>query len=230
MRGRRAATGTEAGPANPGVSQLVVKRDGLPEWWNGGGNLLLAGADISAGVSVRQSFLLPPPTGSVAVLGAGVTAGEWALSGNDALFVVGDESIMPVTVTTIREGSTVLIGERANSISPVAITAMNGGIIVVGADALWAGGVLIITDDFHAIRDRSSGRRVNVYGGRVVIGERVWLAIGASLHGDCHVGHDSVVGTGAMVRNTALPAHCVSAGRPAEVVREEVVWTIDDLP
>lgn len=230
MRARRVASGTEFGPDNPRVSGLMVKRSGLPDWWSEGGNLLLVAADVSASVSVKMGFLLPPPTGSVAIIGAGSIAGEWALSGEQGLFVLGDQSVLPVAVTTIREGSTVLIGEHANAISPIAITAMNRGIVVVGPESLWAGGVIVITDDFHAIRDRLSGQRVNVYGGRVVVDRHVWMAIHASLLGDCFVGHDSVVGMGAIVRNVAMPSHCVCAGRPAKVVRENIVWSIDDLP
>lgn len=230
MSARRTATGTEFGPANPQVSHLIVKRSGLPDWWNAGGNLLLAGADIAAEASIRTGFLLPPPTESVAVIGAGAIAGEWVLAGQGSLFVLGDQAKLLIAKTTVRAGSTIIIGEGANAISPAYAIAMNGGIVVVGADALWAGGIVIMTDDFHAIRDRFTDKRINTFGGRVIIDRHVWLGLGANILGDCYVGHDGVVGIGSMVKNVALPPFCISAGRPARVVRRDIIWSLDDLP
>jgi acetyltransferase-like isoleucine patch superfamily enzyme len=67
-------------------------------------------------------------------------------------------------------------------------------------------------------------------GGNIIIGPHVWLGMSTQVMGDAYIGEHSVVGTGAFVKNTTLPANTVSTGRPARVVRTGITWNQWDLP
>ncbi|WP_217433670.1 hypothetical protein [Caulobacter sp. S45] len=124
---------------------------------------------------------------------------------------------------------TVLIGEDCAAGTWARLDARNGGSIRVGVDGLWGTDVNLITDDMHAIRDVESGRRTNVFGGRIIVERHVWLCDEVQLTGGAHVGADSVIGMGALVRGP-LPPGSVCVGSPARPTRRGVTWTHDDLP
>lgn len=229
MNERRAATGTKQGPPNSRLTGLVVRRSGIPEWWQAGGNLLLSGAGPLPILTSPETTLSPQPSNSVAIIGSGAIPGKWTLSGQEALLVIGDDAVIRTGSFSILAGSTIIIGERMSSISPVAAIAKNGGIIVVGPDALWSGDVFLMTDDLHSIRNLDTGKRMNVFGGRIVIDRHVWVGLSVHLIGDCYIGHDSVIGAGSLIKG-AYPSHCVVAGRPAKVLKRKVTWSLDDLP
>ena len=95
---------------------------------------------------------------------------------------------------------------------------------------MWAHGVGFLTDDTHAIRDLQTGRRLNAYGGRIVVGDHVWLCEQARLLAGARVGEHAVVGLGALVKNAVLPPNSVCAGVPAKPVRTGVTWSRIDAP
>jgi serine acetyltransferase len=78
-----------------------------------------------------------------------------------------------------------------------------------------AHGVYITDSDWHGVYDRvSTGRRQPV-----VIGDKVWLGESAIVAKGVRIGHNSIVGAGAVVVHD-VPANVVAAGNPARVVRE----------
>lgn len=85
-------------------------------------------------------------------------------------------------------------------------------IVIVGAEGLWALGVWIMTDDFHPIRDRHTGIRINKFGGRIVLDRHVWLGLGVTLIGDYYIGEDSIVGQGVTVKEACLASGTISVG------------------
>ncbi|WP_455964031.1 acyltransferase [Methylorubrum aminovorans] len=87
---------------------------------------------------------------------------------------------------------------------------------------------MILTDDMHTIRDMHSGKRINPFGGRVVIGERVWMGLEAIIKGDADIGSDTMIGARSMATGT-LPANSVCVGIPARPVRTGIVWEHADL-
>lgn len=231
MWDRREACGIiDRSPSNPVVTALRVRRSGLPDWWTQNGNLLLAAADAEIGEIAHEIGGTVLPRNSLAVVGAGGRVHILLLTGEGALCVLGDRVQLRGDVLSALGGSTLLIGEDTISTASVNASAKNGGALVVGAEGLWALGVWIMTDDFHAIRDRHTGVRINKFGGRIVVDRHVWLGLGVTLMGDCYIGEDSIVGQGATVKDAFLASGTISIGRPARVVREGVTWTLEDLP
>ena len=226
---RRRRTDTATGPTSPRTSDLLVRRAGLPDWWAAGDNLLLA-----APTAKTPDFKLHPmkslPNGIVVVLGARVVFNHFNLGGQGARVVIGDDVYGAAAALSCMDASTVLIGEATTATNWATLDAYNGGIIVAGEDGMWAHGVSLMTDDTHAIRDLATGKRLNVHGGRIVIERHVWLGENARVFGGARVGHDCVVGAGAMVKNAAIADHSVCVGVPARVVRSGITWSREDLP
>ena len=226
---RRRRTGTMGGPASPRTSGLQVCRADLPDWWAAGDNLLLAAPDAKI-PEFRLNPSKPVASGVVVVVGARAVFNHLNLGGRGALVVIGDDVYGAVGALSCLEGSTVLIGESTTATNWAMLDACNGGIIVAGQDGMWAHGVSLMTDDTHAIRDVATGKRLNVRGGRIVIDRHVWLGESARVLGGARVGHDSVIGSGAMVKNADIAPHSVCVGIPARVVRSGVTWSREDAP
>ena len=226
---RRAATGTLDGPAIPRFSDLRVRHSGMPDWWRAGGNLALA-APGSGPSNITFEFMAAPPTNLVAVFGTTCSFQLLRFIGDNGLCMMGDHVSLVGSTIVIGAGSTVMFGEDSNATWMCSVDARNGGMVAFGADTMLASGVWIMTDDTHAIRDAITDRRINRYGGRIIVDRHVWIADQVRLMGDCFVGSDAVVGAGSFVKNAALPAQTVSLGRPAKPVRSGITWNRLDLP
>lgn len=211
------------------LSELRVRRAGMPDWWAPNGNLTLAASDAEIAVNPPLWEQEHARDGILAA-GAGVRIRQVTLSGAGGLLAVGDRSNFWASNIDLIGRSTVLVGEQTIAVLQSHLDARNGGAILIGADGLWANGVRLNTDDSHAIRDLATGERLNAFGGRIVIERHVWLCLDAYVMGDSWIGADSVVGQASLVRNCILPPNSVSAGRPAKPVRRGVTWSREDTP
>ena len=226
---RRAETGVEDGPPSPRVTDLRVRWEGLPDWWREGGNLLLF-AEGSHMPEFKVDALLGPPRRSVVAIGRGSRLLCMTLGLKGALVAIGDATIAPFGAFSCQGPSTVLVGEGTTCTSSARLDCRNGGIIVAGPDGMWAHGVSLMTDDTRAIRDAATGRRLNTFGGRIVIDRHVWLCEQTRLLDGARIGRDSIVGAGALVKRCVIPPNSVVVGAPARVVRSGVTWSREDAP
>ena len=213
-------------PPPPKLGNLTVRREGLPDWWTLD-NLALAAPGVA--MPLNCHFSERRPSRNVAVVGAGAEVAALSYSSQGGLIVVGDRVRMPSGHFGVATNGTVLVGEDCSAATWARLDARNGGSIRVGVDGLWGSDVNIVTDDMHAIRDVKSGRRTNAFGGRIVVERHVWLCDEVRLTGGAHVGADSIIGMGALVRGP-MPPGSVCVGSPARPVRRGVTWTHDDLP
>ena len=216
------------GPPPPRLGALTIRREGLPDWWTLD-NLALAAPGVAMPINCALSERRP--SGNVAVVGAGaeVAALSYTSSAVGGLIVVGERVRMQMGCLGVATNGTVLVGEDCAAATRARLDARNGGSIRVGVDGLWGSDVNLVTDDMHAIRDVKSGRRTNAFGGQIIVERHVWLCDNVRLTGGAHVGADTVVGLGALVRGP-LPPGSVCVGSPARPVRRGVTWTHDDLP
>ena len=215
-------------PPPPQVSGLRVRRDGLPDWWTRGGNLLLAASD--ADLALGNGFGFRPAEGNVGVVGSGVQLRNLAFPDAGGLIVIGDRARLAYVDIAASRGGAVLIGEDTTAGLYARVDGRNGGSVIVGADGMWSSLVNLVTDDMHAIRDAETGRRVNGFGGRIVIERHVWLCEQARITGGARVGSDTVVGMKSVVGKTRLPPNSVCVGAPCKPVRTGTTWTREDLP
>ena len=228
MMRRRIVTGTQDGPALPRMTELTVRHAGLPEWWHANGNLLLCGTGSEA--QIQLGFWQTPCRDCVAVIGSGATPPRLIFEGAGGMVVIGDGCGFVNSGVNVTGESTIMIGENSTATYMSSIDVRNGGIVVVGDDNMWAMGVGMLSDDTHAIREVATDRRINEFGGRIVIDRHVWLGNHVQVMGHCWIGHDGVVGQGSLVKGARLPDHAVSAGRPAKPRRTGITWSRQDLP
>lgn len=224
---RRAATGTLDGPSAPRATQLRIRTEGVPDWWRSGRNLLLCAPSVQ---ELRLAFAMIPGTieDQIVVIGDGVEMPTLSFSGAGGLVVLGDNVRTSATGFTVCPDCMILIGENSSIGTFGFGDARNGGVVIVGDGNTWDGATSFMTDDSHAIRDVETDERLNVYGGRIVVGSHVWLGEGVRMMGDCYVGEGCAIERDAFVKRCRIEPGSQASGRPAKTTRTGIMWGGED--
>lgn len=93
--------------------------------------------------------------------------------------------------------------------------------ITIGTGVAIARGVFIYDSDHHKILDEN-GNQTNAPK-PVVIGNYVWIGVGAIILKGVSIGDGAVIAAGAVVTRD-VPPMCIAAGNPAKVIKENVNW------
>lgn len=88
--------------------------------------------------------------------------------------------------------------------------------VSIGKRCAIAWDVLITDTDYHAIGEGPISLPVN-------IGDDVWIGAGAKILKGVTIGCGAVVAAGSIVSRD-IPSHCLVAGIPARVVRQDIRW------
>lgn len=105
------------------------------------------------------------------------------------------------------------------------LVAAKGGKITLGDCGL--ADTVIYNTDYHPIYD-FSGKRLNP-NKDVVIEDNVWVGRKTTVLKGVTLGNGCILGFGCIV-SKSVPPHCIVAGQPARVVKENVVWAVSDAP
>jgi hypothetical protein len=151
----------------------LVARGDAPDWLLERGNTVLALEGMPLPRFIPGPYTEGIATGGVAVLRS---PGDYRvmLWGEGPLVSVGSHSCLDYGELRCGSGE-IHISPQFTAAGGMEIDARNGGCVKIGKQSQCGPRVMILTDDMHTIRDMHSGKRVNPYGGRVVIGERVWI-------------------------------------------------------
>lgn len=106
------------------------------------------------------------------------------------------------------------------------IALKNENSLHIGDDLLGAAHVKIRSGNGHAIMDLKN-KQVHPSKKDVYIGEHTWLCLGSTILSGARVGAHSIIGAESLV-NQEFPAHVMLAGNPAQVIREQVDWCMDE--
>lgn len=130
------------------------------------------------------------------------------------LIVNGDFAIYTGFHVSINNGATLVLGEGY----------INNGVVMDCFDSITIGdgvviskGVTIRDSDNHSI---NGSREVSA---PVVIGDRVWIGINATVLKGVHIGSGAVVAAGAVVARD-VPENALVGGVPARMIKENVTW------
>ncbi len=105
---------------------------------------------------------------------------------------------------------------------PVHIVADEGSGIMIGKDCMLSKDIQIRSSDSHSIVDLT-GKRLNP-AEDVVIGDHVWISLGATLLKGTHIPSHCIVAADAVCTKEYKEELCVIAGNPAKVVKWDVDW------
>lgn len=94
--------------------------------------------------------------------------------------------------------------------------------IEIGDDCMFSVYVDIRNTDSHTIVDLKTGQRINP-GKNIKIDDKVWLGAYVIVLKGVHIEKNSVVGIRSLVTKN-IPAHTLSVGSPARVLKENIDW------
>jgi len=119
-------------------------------------------------------------------------------------------------LTTISFGGhegTIEIGDNVLIMNGVRISSANK--IIIGDNCMLANFCYIMDADWHDIYDRTSSPGKNA---PVILENNVWIGDSAIVCKGVHIGENSIVGAGSVVRRD-IPPNVVVTGNPAEIVK-----------
>jgi len=160
---------------------------------------------------------------SQVVIGAGVRlAGAKIQLGNRCSFTAAANSNLAKIQVFAKTEGRASIGALTAFTMDSRLWLHEPGAITIGERCIIASLTLLTVSDMHSIFDLESGERINPPRD-VIVEDDVWLGREAMLLKGAHVGRGSVIGLRAVVTG-AIPPHCIAAGIPARVIRENVRW------
>lgn len=151
-----------------------------------------------------------------------VFRGHLVIKGSDNVAIIGSDCNISAKIIIKGNNQTVSIGDK---------TTMGSGYIIcqescdvsIGCGCMISRDVEIRTTDAHSLVDRKTRQRVN-QPASVVIGDHVWIGVGALVSKGSHIPEDSVVGAMSFVNKRFEENGIVLAGIPAKIVRRDVTW------
>lgn len=91
--------------------------------------------------------------------------------------------------------------------------------IKIGHDVAISKGVIIRDSDNHIINNRMD----NV-SAPIIIGNHVWIGLGAIILKGVRIGDGAIIAAGAVV-NRDVPENTLAAGVPAKIIKRNIFWT-----
>lgn len=99
----------------------------------------------------------------------------------------------------------------------------SGSRLIIEKDCMFSYDVDVRTGDSHAIISTKDGQRIN-YAKDIHFGEHVWVASHCVFLKGTKIPKGCVVGNSSLVNKAFTKENVILAGRPAEIVRENIVW------
>jgi acetyltransferase-like isoleucine patch superfamily enzyme len=128
--------------------------------------------------------------------------GRWAWIGHDCKIRVHEGEVSIGAKTVIGQDCTISAYQR----------------VEIGRECIIADRVMLIDFDHGVVEVERPIRLQGIYKRDVKVGSNVWLGYGACILRGVRIGHNSVVGTSAVVTHD-VPDNAVVAGVPARVLR-----------
>lgn len=121
------------------------------------------------------------------------------------------------------EGNLIEIGEGSDFVDCFFAVSDYDSRVIVGRDCMFSAKIVVRNSDVHSILN-AEGKRANP-ARDTIIGDRVWVAYGATILKGSTIEADSVIGSESVVAGIHVPQGGVAVGNPARVVKEGVRWT-----
>lgn len=136
------------------------------------------------------------------------------------LFIGADCRLRQVRLNVEDPGSRLLIGAQTIIIGATLLS-QEGRLLQVGAGCMIAQHAEVRNSDSHAIYDHR-GERINP-AEDIVLGEHVWIGLGACIFRGARIGDGAVIGARSLVTG-AIPPASIAFGVPAVPRRTAIRW------
>ena len=137
---------------------------------------------------------------------------------NSKLIVEGEFKAFFQSSIEVFPGATLTLGNSYIN-SDTVISCKNK--ITIGNKVAIARRVSIYDSDAHSILDED-GNRINP-DAEIIIKDNSWIGIGAIILKGVTIGEGAIVAAGSVVTHD-VPPHCMVAGNPAKIIRQDVRW------
>jgi len=210
-----------------GISKYVIKNWSKIDYWTSRKlqRKVTTGAPSNI-VALKGTAASVDPTATIAI-------GPERFVINDSWFEVNPFNtsfVMRMKSRLIVHGAFTFYSNADISVNENAILELGSGFVNHGArihcfNRIKIGNQVYIGDDV-AIRDNDgheiigSGKPMSL---PIIIGDHVWIGAKVTIVKGVTIGEGSVVAAGAVVTKD-VPAHCLVAGVPAKVIKENVSW------
>lgn len=115
------------------------------------------------------------------------------------------------------------IGARTGFEEAQIITFNSNASIEIGERCMFSHNINLYHTDGHPIFDYGSGKVINKVK-KMKIGNHVWVGAHATITKNVTIADDCIVGWGSVVGKSFTEPHCVLAGNPARIVRQNITW------
>lgn len=122
----------------------------------------------------------------------------------------------PCYISTLRAGAVIRIGHSCG-FSGTVIGVAQG--VEIGNHVMCGANSMITDTDWHPVDPEARLRGDEGRSGPVILGDNVWIGMGAIVLKGVTIGENSVIGAGSVV-TTSIPPNVVAAGQPARVIRK----------
>ena len=172
---------------------------------------------------LRKAFVIPK-AGNKVILGKGVDISgiKIEILGTNSTLVIGDNCRLRGQILIKGKGTNIYIGSETTFVDTY-LLASDGCGITIGRWCMFSRKIEVRVTDAHSVVDVSAGKRVNLPG-PIVIGDHVWVGVGAIIGKGVTIGSDNIIGANSFVNKSVLESQCIIAGSPAAVVKRGVTW------
>lgn len=152
------------------------------------------------------------------------------IMGDDNEVLIGNDvqihEVAQIRVSKRCRNGAVRIGDRTTIWNADIMNLDDSSSITIGADCMLPREVSILNSDEHAIL--MDGKVVN-HARNLIIGNRVWIGMNASIMKNAVIPDGCIIGRGAIVAGTFDECNAVLAGVPARVVKRGVEWSRESV-
>lgn len=177
---------------------------------------------IDATANLKGSIVIKGQ-GNRVTFAKGVTFnGDLTIQGNNNEIILGQECVVRGRLLLKGKKQQIVIGEKTTFIS-VYILCQEGCNVNIGRWCMFSRDIEIRTTDAHSVVDVSSRKRLNLPES-VIVGDHVWVGVGALLSKGTALANDSIVGAFSFVNTAFTEQNIIVAGTPAKIVKHGVTW------
>lgn len=209
--------------------KLIESHPKLPGWWSERGNKLFVPDDFNGETLPSINFHTGEPFPENATIFLN-NRHDYSilLWGSDSLVYVAPTARIPSGHLAVGSAFA-FVGPDVRSTARLNINCRNRGAIVLTRDILVGSDVKFQSDDCHAIISLTTNKRINPFGGMIIVRNHVWFGERALILGDSYINENCIVGASGFIRGAFTPANSILAGAPARVTRTGVTWDSRDL-